>query len=124
MVVAGPLDYRFSALALAIIYAALIISFLGGLWWGLAASDPDDAPAWIWVAGVTPSLIALAACVPWAVGAAGPTAPLLILGIALLVAPLVDQRLDSLELVPADWLTLRRRLSLGLGMLTIAAALL
>lgn len=117
MVVAGPLDYRFSALALAITYAALIASFLGGLWWGLAASRPEVAPAWIWVAGVTPSLVALAASLPWAVGAAGPTIP-------LLAAPVVDQRLDSLNLVPAGWLTLRRRLSIGLGVLTMAAAIL
>src|SRR6476469_5820639 len=123
VIASGSIEYRFSALALAFAYAALIFSFLGGLWWGLAAADPEDAPAWIWIAGITPSLIALAACIPWAVGAAWPAPSLIILGLALLATPLVDRTLDRLELAPAGWRTLRRNLSLGLGFLTIAAAL-
>jgi hypothetical protein len=120
----GSLEYRFVALALAFAYAALIFSFLGGLWWGLAASDPEDAPAWIWIAGIMPSLIALATCVPWAVGAPWPGPSLIILGVALVGTPIIDRNLDRLELAPAGWRSLRRNLSLGLGLLTIAAALL
>jgi hypothetical protein len=123
VIASGSIEYRFSALALAFAYAALIFSFLGGLWWGLAASDPEDAPPWIWGAGATPSLIALLSCVPWAVGAAWPAPSLIVLGLALLATPLIDRRLDRLELAPAGWRSLRRNLSLGLGLLTIAAAL-
>lgn len=70
MLASGPSDYSFLALALAFAYAALIFSFLGALWWGLAAAQPEAAPAW--PVGVLPSLLALATCVPCAVGAAWP----------------------------------------------------
>ncbi|EDX80246.1 hypothetical protein BBAL3_1403 [Brevundimonas sp. BAL3] len=36
LILGGP-DVRFAALSLAYAYAALIFSFLGGVWWGLAA---------------------------------------------------------------------------------------
>ncbi len=44
-------------------YAALIFSFLGGAWWGLAlnASQP---PRWLYPVAVAPSLIALASYLP------------------------------------------------------------
>ena len=118
----GP-SVRFTALALAFAYAALILSFLGGLWWGLAASA-DRAPAWLWFAAVVPSLIALASAWPWTVGLRWPGPSLIMLGIALIVALAVDRRLVRLGIAPTDWLALRAPLSLGLGVLTIAAALL
>ncbi len=114
----GSPDYRFSALALAFAYAALIFSFLGALWWGLAAAQPDRAPLWVWPAGVMPSLLALAACVPWAVGAEWPGPSLVALALGIAATALVDWHLDRLGLCPPGWLRLRVHLSLGLAALT------
>ena len=52
LILSGDPVWRFSAAAMAFAYAALIFSFLGGIWWGLAARDADATPSWIWVAAV------------------------------------------------------------------------
>ena len=114
----GSLEYRFAALALAFAYAALIFSFLGALWWGLAAAQPEAAPEWVWVAGVVPALIALATCIPWAIGADWPQPSLIILALGVSVSVMVDRRLDKLGLCPTGWLRLRIHLSVALGALT------
>ena len=119
----GDPAVRFTALALAFAYAALILSFLGGLWWALAARA-KDAPTWLWIAAVAPSLIALASAWPWTVGLAWPGPSLVVLGIALIAALLVDRRLAPLGIAPSGWLALRAPLSLGLGVLTLIAAVL
>jgi len=114
---------RFPALALAYAYAALILSFLGGLWWGIAAKS-DDPPRWIWVAAVVPSLVALASAWPWMVGLTWPGPSLVALGVALIAALGVDLALIRGGLAPPGWLGLRAPLSLGLGALTLVAGLL
>lgn len=108
----------FSALALAFAYAALIFSFLGGLWWGLATAAKDP-PRWLWVAAVMPSLLALATCIPWATAGAWPGPSLIALGLMLIGSLVVDRRLVALELAPRWWLKLRAPLSLGLGVMTV-----
>lgn len=118
----GNPEWTFSALALAYAYAALILSFLGGLWWGLAARAEGEAPGWLWVAAVAPSLIALASTIPWAIGAEWPGPSLVLIGLALLGALAIDYRIVGLGLAPRGWLKLRTPLSVGLGILTIAAA--
>lgn len=123
VVASGNPNWTFSALALAFAYAALILSFLGGLWWGLAARAGADAPSWLWVAAVAPSLIALATAIPWAIGAAWPGPSLVILGATLIGALVVDVRLVRLGLAPRWWLKLRTPLSVGLGVLSIGTAL-
>ena len=116
--------WRFAALSLGYAYAALILSFLGGLWWGLAARQHEPVPAWVWIAAVMPSLIALASALPWAVGAAWPGPSLALLGIALIASLAVDVRLTRLGLAPSWWMRLRIPLSAGLGLMTLTAALL
>jgi len=111
---------RFAALGAGYLYAALILSFLGGLWWGVAVSRPR-APAWLFVAAVVPSLVALASGVPWMIGAAWPGPSLLVL--ALAAAPFVDRRLHTLGLLGSDLLRLRLLLSLGLAALTLLLTL-
>ena len=77
----GP-DVRFTALSVGYGYAALIFSFLGGVWWGLAAMGGARTPGWVWVAAVVPSLLALATAWPWATGGTWPGPSLIVLGVA------------------------------------------
>ena len=122
---AGPAEWREAALAIAFAYAALILSFLGGMWWGIAAAAPAAqrrrALGWLWIAAVLPSLVALACFLPWALGWAWPEPSLVMLGGALLVSLGVDAKLGALA--PRWWMALRVPLSTGLGLATIAAAL-
>lgn len=115
-------QWRFTALALGYAYAALILSFLGGMWWGLAARASAAAPGWLWFAAVAPSLIALLSAVPWATGEEWPGPSLGLLGIALLGSLLVDRQVAAMGLSPAWWLGIRVPLSIGLGLLTLAIA--
>lgn len=120
----GPPDWRYVALAAAWGYAALIFSFLGGLWWGIAAArsgDSAEAHAWLWVAAVVPSLVAFATYLPWVFGWRWPVPSLAVLGIGLLASLAVDHKLGALA--PGWWLSLRRPLSLGLGAMTLLIAL-
>jgi hypothetical protein len=106
----------------AFLYAALIFSFLGGLWWGIAAVNAA-APRWLYGVAVMPSLIAFGAGLLWIVRTGSPSQSLVIVGLGLLFAPLVDWQLDRRQLVPKGWLTMRVILSAGLGTLTLLAAI-
>lgn len=108
------------ALASSYAYAALIFSFLGGVWWGQAIATPA-APRWAYAVAVLPSLIGLALFLPWTFGSEWPGPSLLWLGLLLCLSPLVDRKLG---MGGHDWMTLRWRLSLGLGGLTVVLALL
>ena len=84
-------------------YAAVIVSFLGGIHWGLAfrLSAP---PASLFIWGVVPSLVAwLAVMMPASAG-------LVVQGVMLVVCYLVDRRVYPQQGL-AHWLTLRFRLS-------------
>ncbi|WP_324828506.1 DUF3429 domain-containing protein [Qipengyuania zhejiangensis] len=121
----GPQEWRYAALAMAFGYAAIIFSFLGGTWWGIAAAAPAAerrrALGWLWFAAVVPSLVAFAAFLPWVFGEAWPEPSMVMLGGGILLSPAVDARLGPLA--PRWWMPLRVPLSLGLGVATIAAAL-
>jgi hypothetical protein len=94
--------HAYVALALSA-YAALILSFLGGIHWGLAMRQaPTDTSALVW--GIVPALVA------WPAVLMPPDAGLAIHGVMLLVCYLVDRRLYPLHGLGA-WLTLRFRLS-------------
>lgn len=84
-------------------YAAVIISFLGGIHWGLAMRLAQP-PAALLLWGITPSLVAwLAVMMP-------PSAGLVIQGVMLLACYGVDRRLYPAQGASA-WLVLRFRLS-------------
>jgi hypothetical protein len=105
----------------ALIYAALILSFLGGIWWGIAATRvPPERMAPLLVLSVLPSLAALAIL---GLMFAAPVPASILLGLVIMVSPLVDRRLQAQGLAPAWWMRLRLPLSLGLGALTIALGL-
>ena len=84
-------------------YAAVIVSFLGGIHWGLALRQAEP-PAHLLLWGIVPSLVAwLAVMMP-------PAAGLVILGAMLVACYAVDRRLYAEQGV-AHWLMLRFRLS-------------
>ena len=94
--------HPYATLALAA-YAAVIVSFLGGIDWGLALRQAEP-PAHLLLWGVVPSLVAwLAVMMP-------PAAGLVILGAMLVACYAVDRRLYAEQGV-AHWLMLRFRLS-------------
>ncbi len=103
-------------------YAALIFSFLGGLWWGQGVARGRASPGLFGVA-VLPSLIAwglmLLRLLGWTTGEA-----LLALGTAILLSPVVDLVLARNQALVRGWIALRLQLSTGLGALTLALAFL
>ena len=89
-------------------YAAVIVSFLGGIHWGLGfRAQPAEASRFVW--GVLPSLIA------WVGVVMPPYAGLVVLGVALIGCYLVDRRVYPRH-GAAAWLTLRFRLTVVAGL--------
>ena len=84
-------------------YAALIVSFLGGVHWGFGFRQTAP-PASLFVWGVVPSLVA------WVAVLMPPHAGLVLHGVMLVVCYLVDRRVYPAQ-GAAHWLTLRFRLS-------------
>ena len=112
---------RYIGLAAGYFYAALIFSFLGGLWWGVAASR-KDAPEWLYLAAVVPSLIAFATGIPWMTGTEWPGPSLGVLGLGILMSTLVDWTIFRAGLIDLNLWRLRLGLSLGLGAATLLLA--
>ena len=102
-------------------YAALIFSFLGGIWWAIAMLN-RNAPDWIYAVAIAPSLIALATFLPWTWGWNWPGPSLLILAICLFASPMVDRAIGRVLPLAEGWLALRWQLSSGLGLLTAILA--
>jgi peptidoglycan/LPS O-acetylase OafA/YrhL len=103
----------------ALAYGLLILSFLGGMWWGFAMRRADDpAQGRLALVAVVPSLAALAIAIAtfhtgrldWGLVATG---------VALFLTLPVDRSLTRDGDAPADWMRLRVPLSVGLGALTI-----
>lgn len=117
-------EYRWTGLAAAYGYAALIFSFLGGIWWGfgMTARKTDAAAGPIFILAVAPSLIAFATYLPWIWGWEWPGPSLAWIGIFLIASPLADRWLQQRCHLPAGWMKLRWHLSLGLGGLTLLLA--
>jgi hypothetical protein len=98
----NPEAHPYAVLALAT-YASVILSFLGGIHWGVAFRQEQPDPrllAW----GVVPSLVA------WVAVVMPPEAGLVVCGVMLAVCYAVDRRVYPLHGL-ARWLTLRFRLS-------------
>lgn len=117
-------EYRWTGLAAAYGYAALIFSFLGGIWWGfgITALKTDAAAGPIFILAVAPSLIAFATYLPWIWGWEWPGPSLAWIGIFLIASPLADRWLQHRCHLPAGWMKLRWHLSFGLGGLTLLLA--
>ncbi len=111
-------EWQWVALATGWAYAALIFSFLGGVWWGLALVGRNTAN-WLYVAAVAPSLIAIATYIPWTLGWNWPGPSLAVLGLCLVGSPLIDRSIGQSVVISSSWMTLRWILSLGLGGMTL-----
>lgn len=104
---------------IALIYALAILSFLGGLWWGLAMRT-EVGQAVLATLAVVPSLLAVAlAVISFATWGSGWV--LVATGATILLTLPVDRWLVEKSLTPVGWMRLRVPLSVGLGCLTIAA---
>jgi hypothetical protein len=97
-----PEAHAFAALGLSC-YAAVIVSFLGGIHWGLAMrSEVLGAKPYVW--GLVASTLA------WVAAVMPAYAGLVVHGVVLVLCYLVDRRFYP-PLGAAAWLTLRFRLS-------------
>ncbi|PLK25726.1 DUF3429 domain-containing protein [Novosphingobium sp. TH158] len=114
-------DARWFTMAAACFYAAIILSFLGGMWWmaGLMAGRKEPAA---YLLAVVASLSGWAGLLPWALGWSWPAPSLGVLGLLLLASPLVDGFLARDIALPPAWLRLRVAMASGLGLLTLAVA--
>jgi peptidoglycan/LPS O-acetylase OafA/YrhL len=100
-------------------YGSLILSFIGGMWWGFAMRRTERQQALV-IAAIIPSLVPLALA-PVAV-LAGWRWALVGLAVALVLTLLVDARLVERGDAPEGWMGLRVPLSGGLAALTLIAA--
>lgn len=117
-VAAGETD----AAVIASAYPLLILSFLGGTWWGLAIRDADPRDEWMIVA-ILPSLIALVLGAITMMSGGSPWA-FVAIGVTILLTLPVDRALERSGLAPAGWMSLRIPLSIALGGLTIVCGIL
>lgn len=107
------------ATASTVLYGGIILSFIGGAWWGLAAQR-QDAPGWgVLSLAVAPSLYAWPS-VAWAwIDAAYAGAAWLLSAGFFLVLP-IDAMLVKTRIAPGWWMRLRVPLSCGMGILFFA----
>ena len=112
---------HYFAIAAACCYAAVILSFLGGMWWMAGALNGLREP-WVYGMAVAPSLAGWVVLLPWCVGWTWPGPSLVLLGVLLLASPLADAALASRVPLPAGWLRLRCAMAGSLGLLTLAIA--
>lgn len=122
VVIASPSSAGPVASGLALSYAALILSFNGGAWWGLVSRSKAPVRGSVWLAAIAPSLIAFAAIGAWVIGLS-PGMSLSVTGATLIGALGFDYKLAANGLCPRGWLRLRTPLSLGLGGLTLLIAI-
>jgi hypothetical protein len=99
-------------------YAAFILSFLGGYWWGVALVTRSQKPNFFLIA-ILPMLLAFALFMPWVWGWNWPGSQLVALGIAIMVSFVVDWRMLQASLPEPGWIRVRFLASIGLGLVTI-----
>jgi hypothetical protein len=114
---AGPPDWRELAFRAGALYAGLILSFLGGAWWGLS-TRADAEKAWgLYILSVLPSLASLALLMLLT-----PERLVVLGGLIALTLP-VDRLLVKSGLAPQNWMQLRVPLTTGLSLATVGLGL-
>ncbi|MEM6490627.1 MAG: DUF3429 domain-containing protein [Pseudomonadota bacterium] len=104
----APAEYQFAAFTAQTLYAAVILSFLGGVQWGFAAAGlgPGAGPSWERLGwSVLPSLLG------WAALFLDPTAKVAVLMLGFLAAFMIDRRWTQLGRCPPWYARLRRDLT-------------
>lgn len=114
-VMAVAADWRGLAATAALGYGAVIASFVGGAWWGLAARAETVQPRLL-VLSVVPSLTA------WPAALMPPVPGLLLLALVFAALLPTDRRLVTDGVAPGWWMALRRPLSWGMAVLHLAGA--
>lgn len=107
---------------LATIYSSVIVSFLGGIWWGVAVRRRTHQEA-LFIVSVLPSLAVAAIDCVAALAHAWPRG-LLGLGVLTMLTLPVDRALEQGGDTPVGWFRLRLQLSTSLASLTIVTGLL
>lgn len=108
-------DWSNRAASAGLAYGAVIASFVGGTWWGLAArADRVDPRLLAW--SVVPSLTA------WPALLVPPATGLLLLAVVFATLLPTDRRLVADGVAPGWWMSLRRPLSWGMAALHLAGA--
>jgi hypothetical protein len=113
----APPEWRELAFRAGALYAGLILSFLGGAWWGLATRAGPEKAWPLYLIAVVPSLAAMALLLLLT-----PERLVLLGGLIALTLP-VDALLLKLQLAPANWMKLRVPLTVGLSLATAGLGL-
>jgi hypothetical protein len=115
-------DIQLISIAVTLLYGGLILSFIGGAWWGLAARAADEAAMKSWlILSVIPQLWAWAVIAyAWVLAKYWQAS----LGISLAFAAvlLVDARLCAQGIAPPWWMRLRKPLSWTMALLFLVLA--
>jgi hypothetical protein len=114
-------SYQLEARTAGCFYAAIILSFLGGMWW-MAGLMSCERHYGVYLFAVVPSIAGWIALLPWVIGWAWPGPSLAFLGVLLLLRPLADRAIARRLAPPPGWLQLRLALASGLAPLTLAIA--
>ena len=104
----------------ALAYAVLIVSFLGGIWWGFAMRAGERQPQMAFLA-VAPTLAAFALIVARLLGFRADWA-LVAIAVVLMLTLVVDRLFVDDAVAPPGWMGLRVPLTIGLAILTLATA--
>jgi len=108
----APPEWRELAFRAGALYAGLILSFLGGAWWGLATRAGPERAWPLYILAVIPSLAALVVLMLLT-----PERLILLGGLIALTLP-VDHLLLKIGPAPANWMQLRVPLTVGLSLAT------
>lgn len=114
---AGPAEWRDLAIRTGALYAGLILSFLGGAWWGLSTRATAEKAWPFYILSVLPSLAALALLMQL-----NPARLVVLGGLIALTLP-VDRLLVQSGLAPQNWMLLRIPLTVGLSLATVGLGL-
>jgi hypothetical protein len=114
----GPADWRDQVFLIGTLYAAVILSFLGGTWWALSCTHtPQSELTPLLAFSVIPPLAA------WVAAFFLNRASLIVMAALFIAGLAVDRRLLKLGLAPSWWFNLRLPLSAGMALLSLLIAL-